>query len=95
MGTDPETEEARTLQSGDEVSLVMRNPDEEGAAKVRDVEILDMGANLCKWKPEDGDFTAAGDYQTVFDVTDSNGDVETIPDDEANDYVFHITAKPT
>ena len=108
LGTDPLTGDVRTIQASDVMSLIMRNADAaEPTAQLRgplEVVTLDpprvndaTGAETSQgiiFKPEDGDFDEDGNYDTVFQLTDSEGDVETIPDRESVKYTFIIGAKP-
>lgn len=101
LGVDPVTGDPREIEGTDEVTLIMRP--EAGPAMLRTVTVLNDGPyeingesydQACYWKPEDGDFDVPGTYQVVFDVTDTDGDVETVPRDQADDYQFEIDAKP-
>lgn len=94
LGTDPTTDEARVLAVTDEVTLIMRNDTADTAAQMREVTVLDLDPPVVFWKPEDGDFDDPGTYRLVFDITDADGDVETIPNDADDDYHFEIDAKP-
>lgn len=94
LGNDPLTGAPRVLDEADEVTMIMRNDTVGGPAQVRTVEVLTTDPPVGWWKPEDGDFDDAGTYRVVFDVTDADGDVETIPDEASSDYSFLVTAKP-
>lgn len=94
LGTDPETGEPRTLAETDVVTQIMRNNTLATPAIVRALDVVDVATNMCRYKPEDGDLDYAGTYQVVFDITDENGDVETLPDRQALDYYYQVDAKP-
>lgn len=94
LGTDPETGEVRTLAETDEVTQIMRNNTADTPAVTRTLDVLDADENKVRYKPAVGDLDDAGGYEVVFDITDENGDVETIPDQQANDYQYQVDAKP-
>lgn len=95
LGTDPETSEARVLDSEDTVTLIMLNRDADTpVVQVLSTTVESLDPPIVSWKPEDGDFDEAGTYDVVFDITDTNDDVETIPNDAADDYQFEIDLKP-
>jgi hypothetical protein len=94
LGIDPTTSEARVLAGTDDVTLIMRNDTLSSAAQVRACDVESLDPPVVTWKPEDGDFDNPGTYDVVFDITDVAGDVETIPNDHADDYSFLITSKP-
>lgn len=91
LGTDPETQAARTLQAGDTVTQIMRPPG--GPAIQTVLTIVDMGANEVRYKPAAGHLDDVGTYDVEFDLTDSGGDIETIPDDPAANYSYEVGAK--
>lgn len=91
LGNDPESGSPRTLQAGDVVSQIMRPPG--GPAITRTLTILSAPSNKLKYTPTAGDFAVPGEYDVEFDLTDSGGKVETIPDDAANNYSYMISAK--
>lgn len=104
LGTDPVTGTPREIEGTDEVTMIMRcRTSSSPTALVRTVTVLNDGPytingteydQACWWKPEDGDFDEAGTYDVVFDLTDSDDDVETIPSDAAEDYQFEVDLKP-
>lgn len=95
LGIDPVTSESRVLDAGDEVTLIMRNRDAETpTALTRACTVEGLDPPVVSWKPEDGDFDEGGTYDVVFDITDTDTDVETIPNDRAEDYQFVIGLKP-
>lgn len=91
LGIDPETGTARTLAVTDVVSQIMRPP--TGPAILTTLDIVDAPANQVRFKPEAGDLDIAGSYDVEFDITDLATDVETIPDDAADNYEYFISAK--
>lgn len=93
LGVDPQTQTPRTLQDGDVVTQIMRNTVSGSAAIVRTLEILDAATNKVRYKPAVGDLDEVGSPQVEFDITDSNDDVETLPDQAADNYVYQIDAK--
>lgn len=108
LGTDPLTGDVRTIAETDQVSLIMRNGDATSPiAQLRGpLQVValtpprvdpDTAAETSQgaiFKPVDGDFDEDGTYEVVFDVTDEDGDVETIPDRVSVSYQFLIGAKP-
>lgn len=104
LGVDPVSGDPRTIAGTDVVTMIMRNGDAAvPAAQVRTVTVLNDGPytidgtdydQACYWKPEDADFDEPGTYQVVFDITDEDEDVETIPRDQADDFQFEIDPKP-
>lgn len=91
LGIDPQTGDPRTLVVGDVVTQLMRRATD--AVITRTLTIVDLPTNKVLYKPAVGDFTQAGDYQVEFDITASNGDVETIPDRVSANYVYTVGAK--
>lgn len=108
LGTDPVTGDVRTIEETDVMSLIMRNGDAvTPTAQLRGpLEVITLdpprvdegtGAETSQgvvFKPEDGDFDEDGVYDVVFDLTDTDGDVETIPDRVSVVYQFVVGAKP-
>jgi hypothetical protein len=107
LGRDALTGEARTIVEGDVISMIMRNETHSGtpAQLIGPLEVVELSeprandageetSQAVIFKPEDGDFDLDGTYDVVFDRTDENGDVETIPDRAAVTYQFLIGAKP-
>ena len=90
LGNDPETGTPRTLQPGDVVTQIMRNQTTPGAAITRTLEIIDAPTNKVLYDPAVGDLDVAGSYRVMFDLTDDNGDVESIPDQENLDYEYLV-----
>lgn len=91
LGVDPQTGDPRTLVSGDTVTQLMRRGTD--AVITRVLTIVDAPTNRVLYKPTASDFTQAGDYQVEFDITASNGDVETVPDRASLNYVYTVSAK--
>jgi hypothetical protein len=91
LGNDPETGTPRTLDPTDEITQIMRPPG--GPAILRTLTILDAPTNQVRYKPVAGDLDVPGDYEVEFDITDTSGDIETVPDDPANNYHYAIGAK--
>lgn len=95
LGTDPSTDTARTLAVDDVVTMIMLNRGGVSpTAQTRTVTVESTDPPVVSWKPEDGDFDESGTYDVVFDITDADTDVETIPNDAATDYQFEIDLKP-
>ena len=104
LGVDPVTGNPRTVAGTDTITMIMRNRDAvTPTAQTRSVTVLDDGPYTIDgdsydqaffWVPVDGDFDEAGTYDVVFQLTDTDGDVETIPSDGANDYQFEVDLTP-
>lgn len=95
LGTDPSDDTTRVLDSEDTVTIIWRNPDAAvPAAVMRACTVENLDPPTVSFKPEDGDFDESGTYDVVFDITDTNEDVETVPDRVSVSYQFEIGAKP-
>ena len=95
LGTDPTTDTTRILAATDDVTMIMRNRDAAiPTALTRTCTVETEDPPVVSWKPEDGDFDEGGTYDVVFDITDTTGDIETIPNDRDDDYQFEIGLKP-
>ena len=91
LGIDPVTLLARTLAVTDVVTQIIRNQTTPpGTAIVRTLTIEDAAANQVLYDPAVGDLDVAGTYKVMFDITDVNDDVESIPDTAANDYSYLV-----
>ena len=90
LGIDPVTLLARTLAVDDVVTQIIRNQTTPGAAIVRTLTIEDAAANQALYDPAVGDLDVAGTYKVMFDITDVNDDVESIPDTAAADYSYLV-----
>lgn len=105
LGTDPLTGDVREISGTDIVSQIMRNGSNP-AQLIEDLEVVTLddprtdeitGAVTSQaviYKPEDGDLDEDGTYDVVWDITDTDGDVETIPDRVEVSYQFLVGVKP-
>lgn len=108
LGRDAITRETRTIAESDVVSMIMRNQThgDTPAQLIGPLEVVELEeprvdtttgeqtSQAVIFKPEDGDFDLDGTYDVVFDITDEDGDVETVPDRVAVSYQFLVGAKP-
>jgi hypothetical protein len=90
LGVDPETSSPRTLVAGDVVTQIMKPP--TGPSIVRTLTVISMPLNQLRYSPTAGDLDIVGDYEVEFDLTDSGGKVETVPDEASNNYEYTVDA---
>jgi len=93
LGTDPRTGLPRTLAETDVVTQIMRNQTTPGPAITRTLEIFDAATNKVIYDPDVGDLDEAGLYKVMFDITDVDDEIESVPDDEALDYEYLVGAR--
>jgi hypothetical protein len=93
MGIDPETGTPRTLSPSDTVTQIIRNTTTPGAAITRALTIVSAAENKVRYTPSAGDLAVAGSYRVMFDITDTGGKVESVPDEEGLDYEYLVGAR--
>lgn len=92
LGVDPtDGVTARTIADTDTIRQIIRTGN--SAAITRTLTIVDAATNRVAYDPAVGDLDAAGNYGVEFERETADGDIETIPDREAERYEYLIGAK--